>query len=219
MLNIVLPSKSALIQWIAEQSKVQHQNNEKWWYDLNTGERLDRNKGELFALIHSEVSEAFEGLFHSDDKLPQYNGAQVELIDALIRILDFLGGFDIKITEDHVEDYKDIIDLPELDDESKSDIAVSFNTIHASISSLLEAYRKDKLETVEDMWVDLILVIIFLFKYLNHFIRAKMLVCITNGEAFKTANFKDVLEAKSEFNRNRADHKIENRKAEGGKKF
>ncbi len=37
-----------------------HEANSKWWHDLETGERLDRNKGEMIALMHSELSEALE---------------------------------------------------------------------------------------------------------------------------------------------------------------
>ncbi|HSH42545.1 MAG TPA: hypothetical protein VK973_10530 [Arenicellales bacterium] len=66
-----------------------------WWHDVETGEPLERNKGELLCLIHSEISEAMEaerkGLM--DDKLPHRPGAEVELADALIRICDYAGGF------------------------------------------------------------------------------------------------------------------------------
>ena len=72
-----------------------HEANKKWWYDINTGERLNRNKGELLALIHSEISEALEGERKNlmDDKLPNRRMAEVELVDAIIRILDYAGGF------------------------------------------------------------------------------------------------------------------------------
>lgn len=51
------------------------------------------------ALIHSEVSEALEGERKGlmDDKLPNRPMAEVELADAVIRILDYAGwqGYDI----------------------------------------------------------------------------------------------------------------------------
>ncbi len=77
-----------------------HADNAKWWHDPTTGKRLDRNKGELIALIHSEASEMLEAVRKSalDDKLPHRRGEEVELADLLIRALDYAGayGFDIE---------------------------------------------------------------------------------------------------------------------------
>lgn len=73
-----------------------HEANAKWWISLEDGVTpLKRNKGELLALIHSEISEALEGERKDlmDDKLPHRKMAEVELADALIRILDYCGGF------------------------------------------------------------------------------------------------------------------------------
>ena len=72
-----------------------HEANKKWWSDIETGEPIKRNKGELLALIHSEISEALEGERKDlmDDKLPHRKMAEVELVDALIRILDYAAGF------------------------------------------------------------------------------------------------------------------------------
>ena len=72
-----------------------HAENQHWWHHPATGERLNRNKGELLMLIVSEVSECMEGERKNlkDDHLPHRRMAEVELADALIRILDYAGGF------------------------------------------------------------------------------------------------------------------------------
>lgn len=70
-----------------------HLANEKWWEDPATGLPIERNVGEMIALVHSELSEALEGHRKSlrDDHLPQYESYDVELIDVLIRVFDMLG--------------------------------------------------------------------------------------------------------------------------------
>ncbi len=61
-----------------------------WYRNPQTGETIQRNFGEVIALMHSELSEALEadrkGLF--DDKLPHRSGVEVELADCCLRIFD-----------------------------------------------------------------------------------------------------------------------------------
>ena len=89
-----------------------HQGNVDagWWTDLETGINLanEARKGtrlgkaivaEKLCLIHSEVSEAMEGARKNlpDDKLPHRPMIEVELADAVIRILDLCGALELDI--------------------------------------------------------------------------------------------------------------------------
>lgn len=81
-----------------------------WWTDLETGVSLvdEARKGsrlgkaivaEKLCLIHSEVSEAMEGARKNlpDDKLPHRPMIEVELADAVIRILDLCGALNLDL--------------------------------------------------------------------------------------------------------------------------
>lgn len=76
-----------------------------WWTNIDTGEPLDRNVPEMLALTHSEISEGLEAYRKNamDDHLPHRSGIEVELADAIIRILDLAGGLNLDIGEALVE--------------------------------------------------------------------------------------------------------------------
>jgi NTP pyrophosphatase (non-canonical NTP hydrolase) len=61
-----------------------------WYIDPATGEPVQRNVGEVIALMHSELSEALEAYRRGlmDDKLPDRQGIEVEFADCIIRIFD-----------------------------------------------------------------------------------------------------------------------------------
>lgn len=81
-------------------AKESRADNEKWWHNPQTGELLvERNKGELIALMHSELSECLEGVRKNlmDDKLPHRRMEEVELVDCLIRIFDYAGNWNLDL--------------------------------------------------------------------------------------------------------------------------
>lgn len=58
-----------------------------------------RNKGELLALCHSELSEALEGVRKNlqDEKLPHRSAFEVELADVFIRLFDIAGAYKLDL--------------------------------------------------------------------------------------------------------------------------
>lgn len=70
-----------------------------WYTNPQTGEKIERNFGELIALMHSELSEALEADRKNlmDDHLPHRKGVEVELADCLIRILDAAASLDLDV--------------------------------------------------------------------------------------------------------------------------
>ncbi len=69
---------------IQMQARIHQQNREMGWWDN------PREMGTLLCLVHSELSEAMEGERKGlmDDHLPHRSMLEVELADAMIRIMD-----------------------------------------------------------------------------------------------------------------------------------
>lgn len=80
-------------------AKTCHIANSKWWEKPETGERVERNKGEMIALMHSELSEMLEGVRKSkmDDHLPHRTSEEVEAADLLIRLFDYAGAYNLDL--------------------------------------------------------------------------------------------------------------------------
>jgi NTP pyrophosphatase (non-canonical NTP hydrolase) len=71
----------------------------KWWLDIETGQPLKRNVGEMLMLVVSEIAEAMEGdrKDKMDEHLPHRKSIEVELADAIIRICDIGGGLNLDL--------------------------------------------------------------------------------------------------------------------------
>ncbi len=75
----------------------------KGWWDE------PRREGELIALIHSELSEALEGLRHGNPKsehIPEFSALEEELADVVIRVMDMAESLNCKLAEAIIEKIK-----------------------------------------------------------------------------------------------------------------
>lgn len=86
---------------LADMCDLQHKLNARWWMDPASGERIQRNIGEMLMLVVTEIAEAMEGWRKNlpDDKLPHHPMLTVELADAIIRMLDLAGGLRLNLAQ------------------------------------------------------------------------------------------------------------------------
>jgi NTP pyrophosphatase (non-canonical NTP hydrolase) len=101
-LSDALEGASNCADRLGDMAQYIHRLNRLFYLSTVTGEPLKFSKelaGTKICLMHSELSEALEGLRKGkqDDHLPHRKAEEVELADAIIRILDYCGwrGFDI----------------------------------------------------------------------------------------------------------------------------
>ena len=81
-------------EYLKDLGMIIHHDNAKWWVDIKHGAAQGTQCGELLMLTVSELAEGMEGDRKNlmDDKLPHRSMLEVELADAIIRILDIGAG-------------------------------------------------------------------------------------------------------------------------------
>lgn len=184
-------------------AKIVNENNHKWWIDIYTGKPLNRNKYEMLMLTVTELAEAAEGIRKNlmDDHLPHRKMAEVELADAMIRMLDFAGGFNYNL---YSEEINGILNF-DITKKASHGYMIPQNHLEnlfslvASLVSLSEAVKEDDRIDIE--------------YGISLFLGGLILFSLHNGYDIMAA-----VEEKNEYNKTRKDHSIEERLKENGKK-
>lgn len=191
-----MKDKINIAHWnaVAESLK---ESNKKWWFNPD-GTPTGRTVKTLGMLMISEVAEAMEGVRKNldDDHLPQYKMFDVELADTMIRSLDFGAGYEYTIDPDYllISDYTHLIDSVE----SKKCEPDALYDIVKHINWMIDAHISKS--SAQRQYTALILFIITIADEYN-------------------VDLEKVVAEKIAYNAVRADHKLENRNKENGKKF
>lgn len=191
-----------------------HRDNVKagWWSKLTEGAKEDllhtRNRAEMLMLAVTELDEAMDAheTGAKDDKITHRQGFDVELADCAIRVLDLIGaeqrrggkqplmvahpGRPTLRVDDMIRVYHE---------DRRGTYGDVFRIVSDLSKALDEGYRKDKVSLG------------------RYHITAALFRMLAYAHVEHIPLF-EIIEEKRDFNRNRADHKIENRLKEGGKK-
>jgi len=165
-----------------------------WWTNIQTMEPLDRNFGEMLALVHSELSECWEGIATKrfDDHIPILPNWHVELADACIRAYDMLGG----CFKDNISFSPYALDMPE----GFLSVEDRLVFLHLLLSQSLEHWRKSRKAEAK----------MYLVRFLD---------CCFEWAYEAGWDLLNIIQLKCAYNRERIDHKIESRQAPDGKKI
>ncbi len=183
--------------YINSLSEVIHQDcvNVGWWDDPN------RCLYTCIQLISTEVAEATEGDRKNlmDDHLEGFRMEEVELCDALIRLLDLGGKLQLMYDSDIAIVHHWCSALNHV---GKQHLGINQRIIKFADALADYEYRSDELykRLLEEAYGDLI----------------KSILQVAHNRGY---TFFEALELKIDYNRKRADHKREARAAENGKKY
>ena len=180
-----------------------------WWTDLQTGEPVRRNTGEILMLSVSEVCEAMDAWENRamDDKLTGRRGVEVELADKLIRDFDTMAGLG------HRDDLDQALRLLERDRVpyyGGRGGPASADRFLGIIRHMSDAMESDRKKAPSKRYPSIPGLVVSVGQSIRATVQLGHLV---------EGNLWDAIHEKVEFNKHREDHKIENRRAAGGKAY
>jgi hypothetical protein len=180
-----------------------------WWNDLHTGEPVSRNTGEILMLAVSEITEAAEAWESRamDDKLTGRRGVEVELADFCIRTFDTMTGLGHKDSFVQVLAFLDKQNVPCLGADGGPPSEKRFFGIVRHLADAMEADRKG---APSKRFPSIPGLVAHTAQAMRAAIKLATLV---------DANLPDAIREKLAYNAKREDHKVENRRAAGGKRY
>lgn len=190
-----------------------HQRNVEvgWWSNLRTGEPIQRNVGELLMLAVSELGEIPpypEVETRKDDKLPERLMIDVEFADACIRLFDIIGG----LAPHAIATFAERSHWRAENTYTLMCLDRYLMELVRLLSEAMESHRKGRIllnatgpDTGKRPGFD-------------HYLGMTLfrLFDLAHGLGM---DLDETIAEKMEFNAHRADHKLENRRGDGGKAY